>query len=76
MTSPRTGTAMALIGLASLLASPAPAASPQAPSAKTSPAASTSPTVSQPPQYLPIEAQWCVAPDRCIQLEVPRGERQ
>ncbi len=31
---------------------------------------------SQPPQYLPIEAQWCVAPDRCIQLEVPRGERQ
>ena len=31
---------------------------------------------SQPPQYLPIEARWCVAPDRCIQLEVPRGERQ
>ena len=31
---------------------------------------------SQPPQYLPIEAQWCVTPERCIQLEVPRGERQ
>jgi len=29
-----------------------------------------------PPQYLPIGARWCVAPDRCIQLEVPRGERQ
>ncbi|AFY28422.1 DUF192 domain-containing protein [Cyanobium gracile] len=32
-----------------------------------------------PPQFLPITAQWCLAgppPVRCIQLEVPRGERQ
>ncbi|MCP9900205.1 DUF192 domain-containing protein [Cyanobium sp. Cruz CV13-4-11] len=32
-----------------------------------------------PPQFLPITAQWCLegpAPPRCIQLEVPRGERQ
>ncbi len=32
-----------------------------------------------PPQFLPITAQWCLegpAPARCIQLEVPRGERQ
>ena len=28
------------------------------------------------PQHLPIEARWCLQPDRCIQLEVPRGERQ
>jgi hypothetical protein len=30
----------------------------------------------QPPQYLPIEARWCLAPERCIQLEVPQGDRQ
>jgi uncharacterized membrane protein (UPF0127 family) len=30
----------------------------------------------EPPQYLPIEARWCLAPERCIQLEVPRGDRQ
>jgi uncharacterized membrane protein (UPF0127 family) len=32
-----------------------------------------------PPQFLPITAQWCLegpAPARCIQLEVPRGDRQ
>jgi uncharacterized membrane protein (UPF0127 family) len=32
-----------------------------------------------PPQFLPITAQWCLEgppPTRCIQLEVPRGERQ
>ncbi|KAF0655031.1 hypothetical protein L107_00890 [Cyanobium sp. Copco_Reservoir_LC18] len=32
-----------------------------------------------PPQFLPISAQWCLegtVPPRCIQLEVPRGERQ
>jgi uncharacterized membrane protein (UPF0127 family) len=32
-----------------------------------------------PPQLLPITAQWCLEgppPARCIQLEVPRGERQ
>ncbi|WP_216901200.1 DUF192 domain-containing protein [Synechococcus sp. CCY 9618] len=32
-----------------------------------------------PPQVLPITAQWCLEgppPARCIQLEVPRGERQ
>ena len=32
-----------------------------------------------PPQFLPITAQWCLegpAPARCIQLEVPRHERQ
>lgn len=29
-----------------------------------------------PPQYLPIEARWCLTPDRCVLLEVPRGERQ
>ncbi|MEA5391585.1 DUF192 domain-containing protein [Cyanobium gracile UHCC 0139] len=32
-----------------------------------------------PPQFLPITAQWCLEgspPERCIQLEVPRGERQ
>jgi uncharacterized protein len=32
-----------------------------------------------PPQFLPITAQWCLegpAQPRCIQLEVPRGERQ
>ncbi len=32
-----------------------------------------------PPQFLPITAQWCLegpVPPRCIQLEVPRGERQ
>lgn len=32
-----------------------------------------------PPQFLPITAQWCLEgppPPRCIQLEVPRGERQ
>jgi uncharacterized membrane protein (UPF0127 family) len=48
--------------------------------------------VGVPPQFLPISAQWCLAPpsvpdgtppvsglapsSRCIQLEVPRGERQ
>ncbi len=38
------------------------------------------PSLSQsPPQFLPITAQWCLEgppPARCIQLEVPRGERQ
>jgi uncharacterized membrane protein (UPF0127 family) len=32
-----------------------------------------------PPQFLPITAQWCLegpSPARCIQLEVPRGDRQ
>ncbi|MCP9916975.1 DUF192 domain-containing protein [Cyanobium sp. ATX 6F1] len=39
-----------------------------------------------PPQYLPIEAEWCLpplasatgvlAPPRCLQLEVPRAPRQ
>lgn len=32
-----------------------------------------------PPQFLPITAQWCLEgppPARCIQLEVPRDERQ
>lgn len=39
-----------------------------------------------PPQYLPIEAEWCLAPlasatggpvaPRCLQLEVPRSPRQ
>ncbi len=31
-----------------------------------------------PPQYLPIEAQWCVSedPPRCIDLEVPTTPRQ
>ncbi|MBD2549422.1 DUF192 domain-containing protein [Microcystis elabens FACHB-917] len=32
-----------------------------------------------PPQFLPITAEWCLEgppPARCIQLEVPRGERQ
>jgi uncharacterized membrane protein (UPF0127 family) len=32
-----------------------------------------------PPQYLPITARWCLEgppPARCIQLEVPRGDRQ
>ncbi len=32
-----------------------------------------------PPQFLPITAQWCLEgppPARCIQLEVPRSERQ
>ncbi|MDM7953631.1 MAG: DUF192 domain-containing protein [Cyanobium sp. CZS 25K] len=32
-----------------------------------------------PPQFLPVTAQWCLegpAPPRCIQLEVPRGDRQ
>ena len=30
----------------------------------------------QAPQYLPIEARWCLAPGRCVELEVPRGDRQ
>jgi uncharacterized membrane protein (UPF0127 family) len=32
-----------------------------------------------PPQYLPIQAQWCLmenTPPSCIDLEVPRGPRQ
>jgi uncharacterized protein len=33
-----------------------------------------------PPQFLPITAQWCLSggiqPPRCIQLEVPQGDRQ
>ena len=32
-----------------------------------------------PPQFLPVTAQWCLEgppPSRCIQLEVPRGDRQ
>jgi uncharacterized membrane protein (UPF0127 family) len=32
-----------------------------------------------PPQFLPVTAQWCLEgppPARCIQLEVPRGDRQ
>ena len=32
-----------------------------------------------PPQYLPIQAQWCLTednPPRCIDLEVPSGPRQ
>ena len=72
-------TATALAGLAlttSLVCSPgfssgAPAASPSS-----KPRPQPQQPASQPPQYLPIEAQWCVAPNRCIQLEVPRGERQ
>ena len=69
-----TGAAVALIGLASLVGAPAPAATPKTPATK--PAATKPQAASQPPQYLPIEAQWCVAPGKCIQLEVPRGERQ
>ncbi|MFM9086888.1 MAG: DUF192 domain-containing protein [Cyanobium sp.] len=32
----------------------------------------------EPPQYLPIEAQWCLPgnPPRCINLEVPKSPRQ
>lgn len=32
----------------------------------------------EPPQYLPIEAQWCLegVPRRCISLEVPKSPRQ
>ena len=69
-----TGTALAGIALTgSLIYSAEFAARAQT----TSPSLKPRPqTASQPPQYLPIEAQWCVAPDRCIQLEVPRGERQ
>ncbi|TWB88628.1 MULTISPECIES: DUF192 domain-containing protein [Synechococcaceae] len=35
-------------------------------------------TPAQPPQFLPIEAQWCLEaePGPCIQLEVPRTPRQ
>jgi hypothetical protein len=29
-----------------------------------------------PPQFLPVTARWCLAPDRCIGLEVPREPRQ
>ena len=29
-----------------------------------------------PPQRLPITARWCLSPSRCIDLEVPRGDRQ
>lgn len=68
-------TATALAGLAlttSLISSPGFATGAQGASSKPKPQQ----PASQPPQYLPIEAQWCVAPDRCIQLEVPRGERQ
>ncbi|MCP9808035.1 DUF192 domain-containing protein [Cyanobium sp. HWJ4-Hawea] len=29
-----------------------------------------------PPQYLPVEAQWCLAKGPCIQLEVPNTPQQ
>ena len=34
------------------------------------------PALARPPQFLPIEARWCLPGGRCIGLEVPRGERQ
>lgn len=58
-----TGTLLMGAGVSTRAQAAAPGPQPQQPA-------------SQPPQYLPIEAQWCLAPDRCIQLEVPRGERQ
>lgn len=58
-----TGTLLVGSGVSTRAQAAAPGPQPQQPA-------------SQPPQYLPIEAQWCLAPDRCIQLEVPRGERQ
>jgi uncharacterized membrane protein (UPF0127 family) len=70
-----TGTALSGIALTgSLIYSAEFAATAQT----TSPSLKPGPQqpASQPPQYLPIEAQWCVAPAKCIQLEVPRGERQ
>ena len=33
-------------------------------------------TASPPPQYLPVTAQWCVADDRCIALEVARSSEE
>lgn len=59
-----------------LVCSPGFAAGAQAASPNFKPRPQPQHPASQPPQYLPIEAQWCVAPNRCIQLEVPRGERQ
>lgn len=51
-----------------------------------SPAPQQATTPAQPPQFLPIEAQWCLptepgqglapGPGTCIQLEVPRTPRQ
>ena len=29
-----------------------------------------------PPQWLPVEARWCVAQQRCIDLEVARSPEQ
>ena len=29
-----------------------------------------------PPQWLPVGARWCVAPQRCIDLEVARSSEQ
>lgn len=66
--------ALALTG--SLICSADFAARAQSASSSSKPYPQPQQPASQPPQYLPIEAQWCVAPDRCIQLEVPRGERQ
>ena len=34
------------------------------------------PALASPPQFLPVEARWCLPDGRCIGLEVPRGERQ
>lgn len=34
------------------------------------------PALASPPQFLPVEARWCLPGGRCIGLEVPRGERQ
>lgn len=43
-------------------------------------AAGAAPTAQGPPQFLPLEAEWCLEhparPAGCIQLEVPRSVRQ
>lgn len=70
-----THTALACIALASSVITSSESFS-RALAATPKPKPQSQQQASQPPQYLPIEAQWCVAPDRCIQLEVPRGERQ
>ena len=36
----------------------------------------TRPEAAAPPQFLPIEARWCLPGGRCIGLEVPRGQQQ
>ena len=76
LNSAGTGTALAVLAFTgSLIAGSEFAARAQAASPSSNPKPQQQ-SASQPPQYLPIEAQWCLAPGRCIQLEVPRGERQ